>query len=244
MDDLLLGTLAVRGKQSVAEACAKHLKAFIETTNDSASAVKEHANTSAKALASQTLPSPFSITVGSTPVGADIYVDDEFVGNTPSTINVQRGKHAIAVKKAGFQDWARDINVSGGSVNLSAELQSGGAPAATGVSVKKDFTVNAVPSLQSKASSSDPQPGWIGLLTKSVFGGGVQVVAVAPDGPASKGGLRAGDIITQVNGVNVGSQDDFDARISRHGPGSTLRIGYMRSAWAFETKVTVDKVPM
>jgi hypothetical protein len=55
---------------------------------------------------------------------------------------------------------------------------------------------------------------------------------------------QLGDFITQVDGVNVGAQDDFDAQVSRQGPGFTIRIGYMRSAWAFETKITVDRVRM
>src|SRR6266851_8656232 len=51
-----------------------------------------------------------SVTINSTPVGAEIYLDQDFVGNTPSSINVPPGKHSIAVKKAGFQDWVRDMS--------------------------------------------------------------------------------------------------------------------------------------
>lgn len=72
-----------------------------------------------------------NLAIGSTPAGADIYLDQNFVGNTPSTINVPAGKHAISVRKAGFQDWGRDMNLSGGSISLNAELVPGasGAPA-------------------------------------------------------------------------------------------------------------------
>lgn len=65
-----------------------------------------------------------SLAIDSTPPGADIEVDGAFVGNTPSTVSVAPGSHQIAVKKKGFTDWARTLNVTGGSVHLSAELEA------------------------------------------------------------------------------------------------------------------------
>ena len=63
-----------------------------------------------------------SLAIDSTPPGADIEIDDAFVGNTPSTVPVAPGSHKIAVKKKGFTDWTKTLNVSGGSIHLSAEL--------------------------------------------------------------------------------------------------------------------------
>jgi hypothetical protein len=68
-----------------------------------------------------------SLTIESTPAGADIEVDGNFVGNTPSTVNVAPGNHEISVKKKGFVDWTRKLNVTGGSVHLTADLDA--APA-------------------------------------------------------------------------------------------------------------------
>ena len=64
-----------------------------------------------------------SLLIESTPPGADIEVDGGFVGNTPSTVSVTPGAHEIAVKKKGFAAWTRKLNVTGGSVHLSAELE-------------------------------------------------------------------------------------------------------------------------
>jgi hypothetical protein len=58
-------------------------------------------------------------------LGADIYVDQNFVGNTPSTVNAPSGKHSITVRKPGFQDWVREMNLSGGTITLAAELVPG-----------------------------------------------------------------------------------------------------------------------
>jgi hypothetical protein len=75
-------------------------------------------------------PAQASLNIESTPPGADIEIDGSFVGSTPSTVNVAAGSHTIAVKKKGFVDWTRTLNVNGGSIHLSADLDSA-APAAT-----------------------------------------------------------------------------------------------------------------
>jgi hypothetical protein len=60
----------------------------------------------------------------SNPSGADIELDGNFVGNTPSDVQVPEGEHTITVKKAGFTVWERKMKVTGGSsVHLSAELE-------------------------------------------------------------------------------------------------------------------------
>jgi len=66
-----------------------------------------------------------NLAINSTPTGADIYLDQNFVGNTPSTVNVPAGKHSVLVRKTGFQDWVREMNFSGGSITLTAEMIPG-----------------------------------------------------------------------------------------------------------------------
>ncbi len=68
-------------------------------------------------------PAQASVAIDSTPPGADIEIDGAFVGNTPSTISVAPGSHQIVVKKKGFTDWTKTLNVTGGSVHLNAELE-------------------------------------------------------------------------------------------------------------------------
>jgi PEGA domain len=69
-------------------------------------------------------PVEASLIVESTPPGADIEVDGNFVGNTPSTVSAAPGSHEISVKKKGFATWSRKMSVTGGSVHLSAELDA------------------------------------------------------------------------------------------------------------------------
>jgi hypothetical protein len=73
---------------------------------------------------------PVSVAVDSTPPGADIEVDGGFVGNTPSTVTVTLGSHQITIKKEGFEEWSRKLNVTGGNVHLNADLKpAAGSPA-------------------------------------------------------------------------------------------------------------------
>jgi hypothetical protein len=72
-------------------------------------------------------PAQASLVIDSSPPSADIEIDGAFVGNTPSTVSIAPGSHQIAVKKKGFTDWTKTLNVTGGSVHLNAELEQ--APA-------------------------------------------------------------------------------------------------------------------
>jgi len=64
-----------------------------------------------------------AVAVSSTPSGADINLDGAFVGNTPSTITVAAGKHTITVTKAGYKFWERQVRVTGGKIDISAQLE-------------------------------------------------------------------------------------------------------------------------
>jgi hypothetical protein len=60
----------------------------------------------------------------SNPPGAEIEIDGNFVGSTPSDLETAEGEHTITVKKVGFKNWERKMKVSSGtSVNLNAELE-------------------------------------------------------------------------------------------------------------------------
>ena len=65
-----------------------------------------------------------NVAIASDPVGAEIYVDGKFVGQTPSTIPLPAGTHHVEVKAAGRMHWERDLTVVRESqVNLKAVLE-------------------------------------------------------------------------------------------------------------------------
>lgn len=65
-----------------------------------------------------------SVAIASDPVGAEIYVDGKFVGQTPSTIPLPAGTHHVEVKASGRMHWERDLTVVRESaVSLKAVLE-------------------------------------------------------------------------------------------------------------------------
>jgi serine protease Do len=77
------------------------------------------------------------------------------------------------------------------------------------------------------------------------FKTGVLVQEVQPGGPADKGGLKPGDIITTIDGRPIKDGDDLVNEIAGRKPGSSLRLGFLRDGKQSDTTVTVgdrDKV--
>jgi serine protease Do len=77
------------------------------------------------------------------------------------------------------------------------------------------------------------------------FKNGVLVQQVQPNGPADKAGIKAGDIITTVDGRSIKDGDDLVNEIASRRPGSTIRLGYVRDGKPLDTTVTIgdrDKV--
>lgn len=69
-------------------------------------------------------PAMATLQIESSVPNADIEIDGAFAGNTPSTLTVTLGPHTIAVKKKGYTDWTRTMNVSGSAVHLNAEMEA------------------------------------------------------------------------------------------------------------------------
>jgi hypothetical protein len=64
------------------------------------------------------------ISVTSTPDGADVSIDDAFVGNAPATLKLSPGKHTVKVSLQGYKDWTKEVSVFAGfEVGLKATLE-------------------------------------------------------------------------------------------------------------------------
>ncbi len=61
--------------------------------------------------------------ISSSPSGADIELDGSFIGNTPSSIAIPVGEHALTITKKGYGRWARKINALAGKISIAAELE-------------------------------------------------------------------------------------------------------------------------
>ncbi len=73
-----------------------------------------HSGPTAEVAAAPVLTGTASVTVNSTPTGADIEVDAAFAGNTPTSLQLAAGSHVVAVKANGAV-WTRNLQVTAGS---------------------------------------------------------------------------------------------------------------------------------
>jgi hypothetical protein len=76
------------------------------------------------ASATATTGAATELDISSTPSGADIEIDGNFVGSTPSTVGVTSGQHQLLVKKSGFKPWEKKVAVSSGQVRIDATLEA------------------------------------------------------------------------------------------------------------------------
>jgi S1-C subfamily serine protease len=64
-----------------------------------------------------------TVSVSSEPDGAEIFVDEKFLGNAPAILKLSVGSHAILLKFPGHADWRRTLEVlKSGKTSLKATL--------------------------------------------------------------------------------------------------------------------------
>jgi len=71
-------------------------------------------------------PALSTVDLKSTPDGAEITIDEKFMGSTPSSLRLAVGEHKIKLEKSGFKTWQRTMTVSAGAtatVNATLEKQ-------------------------------------------------------------------------------------------------------------------------
>ena len=72
---------------------------------------------------------------------------------------------------------------------------------------------------------------------------GLFVIAATPGGPAAAAGLRAGDVITALDGEPVGDTEQLDVISVTRSPGDRLQVAYRRDGASAEATVTLGAAP-
>lgn len=129
------------------------------------------------------------------------------------------------------------LSPAGGNVGIAFAI-----PASTASEVVRDLIANG-----------QVVRGWLGVEIQPVTpeiaqsvglaeANGAIVTVPAPDSPASRAGIAAGDIITSVNGEPVDNPRMLARRIAAFKPDSNVRIGLWRNGKASELAVTVGRL--
>jgi putative serine protease PepD len=56
-------------------------------------------------------------------------------------------------------------------------------------------------------------------------------------GPAAKAGLRAGDLITEIDGIKINTPEELIVEIRTHDVGDEVTITYLRGKQSFTAKL-------
>jgi len=72
-----------------------------------------------------------------------------------------------------------------------------------------------------------------------LYTGGSPVVAA--DGPADKAGLKAGDIIVSIGGIEIGKSGSLSSLISEYMAGETIEVQFLRDGERMSTDVTLGE---
>src|SRR5690606_29790661 len=68
---------------------------------------------------------------------------------------------------------------------------------------------------------------------------GARVVEVVPGGPADRGGLRVGDVVTGLGERTVTDADSLIVAVRSHDPGDTVTVTYVRDGRTGTTEATL-----
>ena len=127
----------------------------------------------------------------------------------------------------------------GDTVTLSVQAEAGGqSPEAREVKVtleKSPTSGGPYAGIQYAAAPLRDGRGMPGAFGRA----GVLVAEVAKDGPASKAGIEARDLITRIEGVDVRDPRTLADAVAAHKPGDTLTITVHRASDDKDTDVTV-----
>jgi serine protease Do len=195
-------------------------------------------------------PGDWCVAVGN-PLGLDHTV----------TAGIVSAKSRSNVGSAAFEDFIQTDapinpgNSGGPLVNLDGEVigintairTSSGGSEGIGFAIPSNTAQSVMRSLIDKGHV---ERGWLGVsiqpLTPDLATSlgttpkhGVLIGDVLPDAPASKAGIRAGDIVLSVNGAPVGEPGQMMSRVARISPGSSAELRVLRdgSGKAFAVKL-------
>ena len=128
-------------------------------------------------------------------------------------------------------------NVIGIPTLAASDPQLGGAAAGIGFAIPSN-TVKSIASQIIKdghvVNSGRPYLG----ITIGDTGEGVYVASVLSGAPASKAGLKVGDVITAVNGTPTPTSDDLGTVLANYKPGQTVTLSITHQSGS-KSKVTL-----
>ena len=133
------------------------------------------------------------------------------------------------------------LNARGEVIGVNSQIASQAAGGGIGFAVPSNTVRDVLPELEKGAA---PQHAYLGVSTAPAQnGGGAQVGQVTAGGPAAEAGLQPGDVITEVDGDQVGEPEDVAKAIEDDKPGDRIEVKVQRGGSEQTLEVTLGQRP-
>jgi serine protease Do len=140
------------------------------------------------------------------------------------------------------------FNMAGEVVGIATAIFSpSGANAGVAFATPSDL---ARPVVETLRRDGRVERGWLGVQVQDVMAEetraprrAVLVAGVERAGPAARGGLRQGDLVTAINGERVDSSRGLVRAIAAVPPGQTVRLSLLRDGRTVEVSLQVGRRP-
>ena len=120
----------------------------------------------------------------------------------------------------------------------------GGAAAGIGFAIPSNTVRDVAGQLISKGKVTNSHRAFLGVEVAATTSGGLLITKVQPGGPAAKAGLRAGELVTAVDGTATPDPATLADVLAGLDPGQTVTVAVARPGGARQTlRVTLDQLP-
>ena len=142
------------------------------------------------------------------------------------------------------------INIDGQVIGINTAIISGNAGGNVGIGFAIPINI-AKGILKDLKENGSVTRGWLGVMIQKItpeleksFGlsqsEGALVGDVIPDGPASKGGIKRGDVIIKFNNQPVRDMEDLPKIVAATNPGSAVDVEVIRDGSSKILHVTIE----
>jgi Do/DeqQ family serine protease len=128
------------------------------------------------------------------------------------------------------------LSQSGGSIGIGFAIPSNMARTVSDTLVKNGKVRRGQLGITVVKAGSEPAKA-LGVKESK----GVVVAQIAPDGPADKAGLKAGDVITSFNGIAVDDLNTFRNHVASTAPGTEVILTVLRDGREQQLRATLGE---
>ena len=130
------------------------------------------------------------------------------------------------------------LNIKGEVIGINSAKYSDTSVEGTGYAIPISDAEPIIEELMNSTYVSDEEKPYLGIYGQNVpesyqarfdWPQGVYVTQVSPESPASLAGLKAGDIITAIDGTEISSMEELQAIIEEHSVGDKVTLSVTRS---------------